>query len=53
MTYVGLFGLVGVPEEKAFALGILVYAIHIATGLIGGTIYLIQGVRAIRLQARS
>ena len=45
MTYVGLFGLVGVPEEKAFALGILVYAIHITTGLIGGTLYLIQGVR--------
>ncbi len=45
LTYVGLFGLVGVAEEKAFALGILVYAIHVATGLIGGTIYLIQGAR--------
>ncbi len=44
-TYVGLFGLIGVAEEKALALGILVYAIHIATGLIGGTIYLIQGAR--------
>ena len=46
MTYVGLFGLVGVAEEKAFALGILVYAIHIVTGLIGGIIYLIQGARS-------
>jgi len=45
LTYVGLFGLVGVAEEKAFALGILVYAIHVAMGLIGGTIYLIQGAR--------
>jgi uncharacterized protein (TIRG00374 family) len=46
MTYVGLFGLVGVTEEKAFALGILVYGIHIATGLIGGIIYLLQGARS-------
>ena len=43
LTYVGLFGLVGVPEEKAFALGLLVYAVNVATGLIGGTIYLAQG----------
>lgn len=43
LTYVGLFGLIGVPEEKAFALGILVYAVMVATGLIGGVIYLVQG----------
>lgn len=52
LTYVGLFGLVGVAEEKAFALGILVYAIHVATGLIGGTIYLIQGAREYRPAGR-
>ncbi len=48
MTYVGLFGLVGVPVEKAFALGILVYAISIVTGLIGGLAYLFQGAREYR-----
>jgi hypothetical protein len=45
LTYVGLFGLVGVPQEQAFALGILVYAITVLTGLIGGVIYLVQGIR--------
>jgi uncharacterized membrane protein YbhN (UPF0104 family) len=48
LTYVGLFSLVGVPEEKAFALGLLVYAVNVATGLIGGTIYLVQGLGAHR-----
>jgi uncharacterized protein (TIRG00374 family) len=52
LTYVGLFGLVGVAEERAFALGILVYAVHVATGLIGGTIYLIQGAREYRPTGR-
>lgn len=46
LTYVGLFGLIGVPEEKAFALSILVYAINVVTGLIGGVIYLAQGARS-------
>lgn len=48
LTYVGLFGLIGVAEEPAFALGILVYAITFVTGLIGGLIYLVQGVRTAR-----
>lgn len=48
LTYVGLFGLVGVPQEQAFALGILVYAVTVLTGLIGGVIYLVQGVRQSR-----
>ncbi len=52
LTYVGLFGLVGVAEQKAFALGILFYAIHVATGLIGGTIYLVQGAREYRPAGR-
>ncbi|MEZ4769041.1 MAG: lysylphosphatidylglycerol synthase transmembrane domain-containing protein [Caldilineales bacterium] len=43
LTYVGLFGLIGVPEERAFALGILIYAVTFAVGLIGGIIYLLQG----------
>jgi uncharacterized protein (TIRG00374 family) len=46
LTYVGLFGLIGVPEEQAFALSILVYAINVLTGLIGGIIYLAQGARS-------
>lgn len=45
LTYVGLFGSVGVPPEQALALGILVYAITVLTGLIGGVIYLVQGLR--------
>ena len=48
LTYVGLFGLIGVPEEQAFALGILIYAVTFVTGLIGGLIYLLQGLRAAR-----
>jgi len=52
LTYVGLFGFIGVAEEKALALRILVYAIHIVTGLISGTIYLIQGAREYRPTSR-
>ena len=48
LTYVGLFGLVGVPEEQAFALGILIYAVTFVSGLIGGLIYLVQGLRTAR-----
>ena len=48
LTYVGLFGLIGVSQEQAFALGILVYGVTVATGLIGGVIYLIQGTREYR-----
>lgn len=53
LTYVGLFGLIGIPEEQAFALGILVYAVTFATGLIGGLIYLVQGARSARGARRS
>lgn len=48
LTYVGLFGLVGVTEEQAFALSILVYGITVLTGLIGGLIYVVQGAREYR-----
>lgn len=48
LTYVGLFALIGVPEEQAFALGILIYAVTFVTGLIGGLIYLVQGLRTAR-----
>lgn len=45
LTYVGLFGLIGVAEEQAFALSILVYAITVVAGLAGGIVYLVQGAR--------
>lgn len=51
LTYVGLFALIGVPEEQAFALGILIYAVTFVTGLIGGLIYLVQGLRSARRTA--
>jgi uncharacterized membrane protein YbhN (UPF0104 family) len=36
MTYVGLFGSIGVPRATALALSLGVYCITVATGLIGG-----------------
>ena len=48
MSYVGLFGSVGVPQGVALALSLSVYAITVASGLIGGPLYLAQGVRRAR-----
>jgi uncharacterized membrane protein YbhN (UPF0104 family) len=48
MTYVGLFGSVGVPRAIALALSLGVYCITVATGLIGGIIYLIGGLKRAR-----
>ena len=45
VTYVGLFGLIGVYRGTAFALGIMIYAVTVITGLIGGLILLIQAGR--------
>jgi len=45
LTYVGLFGSVGVPAAQAMALSLGVYAITVATGLLGGLIYLFGGIR--------
>lgn len=45
LTYVGLFGSVGVPQAQAMALSLGVYAITVATGLLGGLIYLFGGIR--------
>lgn len=53
LTYVGLFGLIGVAEERAFALGILVYSVTFAVGLIGGVIYLLQGAHGARGQRQT
>lgn len=45
VTTVTLLGAVGVPQASALALSLCVYAITVATGLIGGVLYLVQGVR--------
>jgi uncharacterized membrane protein YbhN (UPF0104 family) len=45
LSYVGLFGSVGVPQAIALALSLGVYIITVATGLIGGVLYLTQGLR--------
>jgi uncharacterized membrane protein YbhN (UPF0104 family) len=43
--YVLLFGQAGVPSSLAFALSLCVYAAAVATGLIGGLLYALQGYR--------
>ena len=48
MSYVGLFGSAGVPQAIALALSLGVYIITVATGLIGGVIYLVGGIRRAR-----
>lgn len=45
LTTVALLAPAGVPQAKAFALSLCVYAITVATGLVGGALYLIQGLR--------
>ncbi len=45
LSYVGLFGSAGVPQAIALALSLGVYIITVATGLIGGVLYLTQGLR--------
>jgi glycosyltransferase 2 family protein len=48
LSYVGLFGSVGVPQGTALALSLSVYAITVASGLVGGVLYLAQGARKIK-----
>jgi glycosyltransferase 2 family protein len=48
MTYVGLFGSIGVPRAIALALSLGVYCITVATGLIGGILYLAGGLQRAR-----
>jgi uncharacterized membrane protein YbhN (UPF0104 family) len=45
LSYVSLFGQVGVPQAVALALSLGVYMITVATGLVGGALYLAQGLR--------
>jgi len=48
MTYVGLFGSIGVPRATALALSLGVYSITVATRLIGGILYLAGGLQRAR-----
>jgi glycosyltransferase 2 family protein len=48
MSYVGLFGSAGVPQAIALALSLGIYIITVATGLVGGAIYLVGGIRRAR-----
>jgi uncharacterized membrane protein YbhN (UPF0104 family) len=43
LTYVGLFAQAGAPAASALALSLGVYAITVATGLLGGVLYLAGG----------
>lgn len=48
MSYVGLFGSAGVPQAIALALSLGIYIITVATGLVGGAVYLVGGIRRAR-----
>jgi uncharacterized membrane protein YbhN (UPF0104 family) len=48
LTYVGLFAQAGAPPATALALSLGVYIITVATGLVGGVIYLTGGARRLR-----
>lgn len=48
LTYVGLFGSIGVPRATALALSLGVYSITVATGLVGGILYLAGGLQRAR-----
>jgi len=52
LSYVGLFGQVGVPAPTAMALSLGVYGITVATGLVGGGMYLVTGMRRVRSERR-
>ncbi len=48
VTYVALLGSAGVTPATALALSLGVYAITVATGLVGGALYLLQGMHRAR-----
>jgi uncharacterized membrane protein YbhN (UPF0104 family) len=45
LTTVALLTPIGVPQASALALSLCVYAITVATGFVGGVLYLVQGLR--------
>ena len=52
ISYASLFPLVGVPEPVAVSMALLVYVNTLATGLIGGVIYLMSGAGGYLRKAR-
>lgn len=48
LSYVGLFAQAGAPAATALALSLGVYIITVATGLVGGVLYLAGGARRLR-----
>lgn len=48
LTYVTVLGSAGVSQASALALSLTVYAITVAAGLVGGVLYLGQGLRRAR-----
>ena len=48
LSYVTLLGTAGVPQATALAFSLSIYAITVATGLLGGVLYFVQGLRRTR-----
>ncbi len=47
-AYIYLFSRVGVPSSSALAISLSIYAVTVATGLIGALIYAVEGYRGMR-----
>lgn len=47
-AYVALFGSVGVPADQALALSLAFYLVNLLTGLVGGVLYFLSGMRGAR-----
>jgi hypothetical protein len=50
--YVLLYGQAGVPQDQALALSLLTYATTLASGLIGGGLYVIVGLQRMRTRVQ-
>jgi len=46
-TFVLLFGQAGVEQPQAFALSLAFYGVTVATGLVGGALYALEGMRGL------
>ncbi|MGI6380048.1 MAG: lysylphosphatidylglycerol synthase transmembrane domain-containing protein [Anaerolineae bacterium] len=51
--YVLLYGQAGIPQDQALALSLLTYATTLASGLIGGVLYVVVGLRRMRGRPRN
>jgi hypothetical protein len=49
-AYVYLFAQAGVSTAQALAMSLLIYALRVAAGLVGGVLYALQGFRELRRQ---